>query len=112
MAGQAVPLMTVRYLDSDEAVAEYLTQVLADGDAQELLDVIAHLAKARGLVRATPDADLGRESFDTLLQVTQVLGMRLTAQPVPRSPDRHETAPSRELSPSRNFAGRLLHWLY
>ena len=35
------------YLGSDEAIAEYLTQVLADGDGDELRSALGHIAKAR-----------------------------------------------------------------
>jgi probable addiction module antidote protein len=37
------------HLDSEEAVAEYLSQVMADGDDDELLRALAHVAKARGM---------------------------------------------------------------
>ena len=36
------------YLTSDEAIAEYLSQVLADGDQDELLEALWHIAKAKG----------------------------------------------------------------
>lgn len=84
------------YLDSDEAVAEYLTQVLADGDSAELVRALGHIAKARGMAQIAKDSGLGRESlykalrpdaqprFDTVLRVCAALGVRLVAQPVPR----------------------------
>ena len=84
------------YLDSDEAVAEYLTQVLADGDSAELVRALGHIAKARGMAQIAKDSGLGRESlykalrpdaqprFDTVMRVCAALGVRLVAQPVPR----------------------------
>jgi DNA-binding phage protein len=33
-------------LDSDEAIAEYLSQVLQDGDSDELIRSLSHIAKA------------------------------------------------------------------
>ncbi len=84
------------YLDSDEAVAEYLTQVLADGDSAELMRALGHIAKARGMAQIAKDSGLGRESlykalrpdaqprFDTVLRVCAALGVRLVAQPAPR----------------------------
>ncbi|WP_157268543.1 addiction module antidote protein [Azohydromonas aeria] len=84
------------YLDSDEAVAEYLTQVLTDGDSAELVRALGHIAKARGMAQIARDSGLGRESlykalrpdaqprFDTILRVCAALGVRLVAQPVPR----------------------------
>jgi hypothetical protein len=35
-------------LDSDEAIIEYLTEVLADGDREELFRALGYIAKARG----------------------------------------------------------------
>lgn len=83
-----------RYLDSDKAIAEYLTQVLADGNTDELLSAIGHIAKAKGMAQVAKDAGLGRESlykalapgakprFDTVLRVARALGVTLTATPV------------------------------
>jgi len=51
------------YLDSDEAVAEYLTQVLSDGDDSELANALGHIAKARGMTQIAKDAGIGRESL-------------------------------------------------
>ncbi|SDB01936.1 probable addiction module antidote protein [Pseudomonas sp. NFACC23-1] len=38
-------------LDSDEAISEYLSQVLADGDSEEFLRAIGYVAKARGMAQ-------------------------------------------------------------
>ena len=35
------------YLDSEEAIAEYLSQVLEDGDNDEFIRAIGHIAKAK-----------------------------------------------------------------
>jgi probable addiction module antidote protein len=80
-------------LDSPEAIAEYLTQVLEDGDSEELLRALGHIAKARGMAQIAADTGLGRESlykalapgakprYETILKVTRALGVRLTAVP-------------------------------
>lgn len=93
MAEKLVPFDMARYLDSEEAIAEYLTQVLADGDSDELLRAIGHIAKAKGMAQVAKDAGLGRESlykaltpgskprFDTILRVTRALGVTFTATP-------------------------------
>jgi probable addiction module antidote protein len=79
------------HLDSDEAVAEYLSQVLTDGDDGELASALGHIAKARGMAK---DAGIGRESlykalradahprFDTISRVCKALGVKLVAQPI------------------------------
>ena len=95
MAEKLVHFDMARYLGSDEAIAEYLTQVLADGDPDELLSAIGHIAKAKGMAQVAKDAGLGRESlykalapgakprFDTILRVARALGVTLTATPAP-----------------------------
>ncbi|EPJ81525.1 transcriptional regulator [Pseudomonas sp. CFII68] len=42
-------------LDSDEAISEYLSQVLADGDSEEFLREIGHVAKARDMAHIVED---------------------------------------------------------
>ena len=83
-------------LDSEEAISEYLSQVLAEGDSDELIRAIGHVAKARGMAQIARDSGLGRESlykafapgarprFDTVVKVMRALGVELTAQPVHR----------------------------
>ena len=53
------------YLDSDESIAEYLSQVLEDGDNDEFIRAIGHIAKAKGMAQIAKDTGLGRESFRT-----------------------------------------------
>ncbi|WP_085586734.1 MULTISPECIES: addiction module antidote protein [unclassified Pseudomonas] len=80
-------------LNSDEAISEYLSQVLADGDNEEFLRAIGHVVKARGMTQVARDSGMGRESlhrafapgakprFDTVLRVIHALGIDLCAQP-------------------------------
>ncbi|EUB76413.1 MULTISPECIES: addiction module antidote protein [Pseudomonas] len=80
-------------LDSDEAISEYLSQVLADGDNEEFLRAIGYVVKARGMTQIAKDSGMGRESlykafapgakprFDTVLKVIHALGIDLCAQP-------------------------------
>jgi probable addiction module antidote protein len=84
------------YLTDDEAVAQYLSVVLAEGDAGELADALGHIAKARGMAQIAKDSGLGREAlykalrpgaqprFDTINRVCAALGVRLVAVPVER----------------------------
>ena len=51
------------YLDSEEAIAEYLSQVLEDGDNDEFIRAIGHIAKAKGMAQIAKDTGLGRESL-------------------------------------------------
>ena len=88
-----LPFDITEVLDSDEAISEYLSQVLADGDSDELVRALGHIAKAKGMAAVAKQAGLGRESlykalapgahprFDTVLRVCAALGVRLVAQP-------------------------------
>lgn len=93
MKKHLIPFDMADYLDSDEAMAEYLSQVLADGDQDELLEAIGHIAKARGMAQIAKDAGVGRESlykaftpgakprFETVSKVIKSLGLTLQITP-------------------------------
>lgn len=78
-----------QYLDSEEMIAEYLSQVLSDGDTNEFLEAIGHIAKAKGMSQIAKDTGLGRESlykafqegakprFETVMKVVNSLGVKL-----------------------------------
>ena len=84
----------VNMLDSDEAISEYLSQVLDDGDSDELLRALGYIAKAKGMAMIAKESGLGRESlykalspgsqprFDTILKVIKALGVKLHVEPV------------------------------
>ncbi|WP_460126489.1 addiction module antidote protein [Pseudomonas sp. S2_C03] len=83
----------VALLDSDEAMSEYLSQVLADGDNEEFLRAIGYVVRARGMSQIAKDSGMESESltkafapgakprFDTVLKVIHALGIDLRAQP-------------------------------
>lgn len=80
-------------LDSEEAIGEYLSQVLAEGDTDELIRAVGHVAKARGMAQIARDSGLGRASlykafapgakprFDTVVKVMRAMGVELAAHP-------------------------------
>ena len=80
-----------KYLDSNEVIAEYLSQILEDGDLDELLTAIGEIARAKGMTQIAKDTGLGRESlyktfhagarprFDTIVKVLDSFGIRLQA---------------------------------
>jgi probable addiction module antidote protein len=88
-----LPFDAARYLDSDEAVAEYMVAVLETEDPDLLLLALGDVARAKGMAQVAKDAGLGRESlykaltpgakprFDTVMKVARALGVRFTAQP-------------------------------
>lgn len=93
MTDKLIPFDLSDYLDSDEAIAEYLSQVLADGDSDEFLRAIGHVAKARGMGQIAEATGLGRESlykalrpgakpgFATIAKVVQAIGAKLSVEP-------------------------------
>ncbi len=82
-----------RYLDDDEAIAEYMTAVLETNDPDLLLLALSDVARAKGMAQVAKDAGLGRESlykalspgakprFETVMKVARALGVKFTAQP-------------------------------
>ena len=44
-----LPFDMVSLLDSDEVISEYLSQVLEDGDNDELLRTLGYIAKVKGM---------------------------------------------------------------
>ena len=91
---QTRPFDMANYLGSEEEIAEYLRQVLEDGDPCELAAALGDVARARGMTQLARDTGLSRESLykslsgerapssDTLLKVIRALGFHLTIEPV------------------------------
>jgi probable addiction module antidote protein len=83
-----------RYLDSDEAVAQYLSAVIEDGDPALLAAALGDIARARGMTEIAKSSGLSREAlyralrpdahprFDTITRVCGALGIKLVAQPM------------------------------
>jgi probable addiction module antidote protein len=92
-----------QHLGTDEDVAEYLRQVLEDGEPGELAAALGHIAKARGMTEIANASGIKREALckalrpnakprlDTVQRVCRALGVTLTAKVT----DPRETAPSR-----------------
>jgi probable addiction module antidote protein len=83
------------YLDCEEAVAEYLTAMIEEGDPAMLAAALGDIARARGMSEIAKASGLTREAlykalrpnaqprFDTVSRVCAALGVRLVAQAVP-----------------------------
>ncbi len=88
------PFDMANYLLDEEDAAEYLRQVLADGDPALLAAALGDIARARGMTQLSRDTGLSRESLykslsgerapstDTLFKVMRALGFKLTVEPV------------------------------
>ena len=82
------------YLDSEEAVATYLTDILEAGDPALLAAALGDIAKARGMTEIAKASGIAREAlykalradaqprFETISKVCMALGVRLVAQPM------------------------------
>jgi probable addiction module antidote protein len=80
------------HLDSDQAIAEYLTIVMEENDPSELTAALGTIARARGMAEVARTSGLTREAlykalrpnsqprFDTIARVCTALGVKLVAQ--------------------------------
>jgi len=80
------------YLDSEEAIAAYLTDILEAGDAGLLASALGDIARARGMTEIAKTAGLTREAlykalrpdsaprFETVSRVCSALGVTLVAK--------------------------------
>ncbi len=82
-----------KYLDDDDAIAEYMTAVLETNDPDFFLLALGDVARAKGMAQVAKEAGLGRESlyktlapgakprFETVIKIARALGVKFTAQP-------------------------------
>ena len=94
MALKTQPFDSAKYLDDNEAIAAYLSDMLEEGDASVLAAALGNIARARGMAQIAQDSGIGREAlykalrpgaqprFDTISRVCSALGVRLVAQKV------------------------------
>jgi probable addiction module antidote protein len=81
------------YLDDDEMIQEYLNAVLEEGDANEIITALGHVAKSIGMSKIAEQTGLSRPSlykalsenakpqFDTILKVLRAVGGNLKLKP-------------------------------
>ncbi|WP_223254007.1 addiction module antidote protein [Alcaligenes faecalis] len=60
---KTAPFDATEYLDSEEAIAEYLSAALEAEDPALLLSALADVIKLRGISKTTKDACVDRESL-------------------------------------------------
>jgi probable addiction module antidote protein len=82
------------HLDSDQAIAEYLTVVLEEDDPAALANALGSIARARGMTEIANAAGISREAlykalradaqprFETIAKVCKALGVKLTVQTI------------------------------
>lgn len=81
------------YLDSEEMIAEYLNTVIENGDSNDLVVAIGHIAKAIGMTKIAEKTGLSRPSlykalsdganpqFETILKVLKAVGGQISVTP-------------------------------
>lgn len=81
------------YLDSDDTIAAYLTDILAAHDASLLASALGDIARSRGMSEIAASAGIAREAlykalregaqprFETIDRVLAALGVKLVAVP-------------------------------
>jgi probable addiction module antidote protein len=81
------------YLDSQEAIAEYLTAMIETNDASMVAMALGDVARVKGMAEIAKASGLTREAlykalrpdaqprFDTVNRVCLALGVKLVAQP-------------------------------
>ena len=79
------------YLDSEEAIAAYLSAIMDEGDPDLLLAALGDIARARGMAKLAEDSGLNRESlykalrpgakprFDTVFRIMTALNIKMRA---------------------------------
>ena len=84
---------SAEYLDSPEAIAEYLSDALETNDAAFIAQAIGTAARARGMSEIAREAGVSRENlyralsgdtkpeFETIVRVLAALGVQLAAKP-------------------------------
>jgi DNA-binding phage protein len=77
MTLKTIAFDVVAELRDQACLNEYLTQVFADGEVDEIVRALGHAARARRL--AEPGAD---PSFEAVLRVGHELGLRWVIQPI------------------------------
>lgn len=82
------------YLDNKEMITEYLNNVLEEGDNDDIIIAIGHIAKAIGMTRIAEESGLSRTSlykalsegskpqFETIMKVLKAIGGQLQVKSI------------------------------
>jgi probable addiction module antidote protein len=81
------------YLDSKEMIAEYLNAALEEGDNDDIINAIGHVAKAIGMTKIAQETGMSRSSlykslsegakpqFSTIMKVLKAIGGQIQVNP-------------------------------
>ncbi len=91
------PFNIADYLNNQEMIVAYLNQVLEEGDEQDLLVAIGHVAKAIGMTQIAEETGMSRSSlykalseetkprFETIINVLRAVGGEIQIVPAQKS---------------------------
>lgn len=97
MSLKTTPFDAAEHLTTPEAIAAYLNDAIASGNAGELIAALGTVARVKGMSAIARDTGLGRESlykalngssspaFSTINRVIAALGLRMAVTPASRS---------------------------
>ena len=115
-----VPFDAAEYLDDEATRLAYLNEVLAEGDAAEIVAALGTIARARGMSQVSRRTGLGRESlykalgengnpgFRTILGVAAALGYRFEVRAATSRALRGKSTPLKGTGKSRRNGHRHL----
>lgn len=82
------------YLDSNEMIAEYLNEVLEEGNDAQVVAAIGNIAKAIGMTKIAEETGMSRPSlykalsdgakpqFSTIMKVLKAIGGQIQINPI------------------------------
>jgi probable addiction module antidote protein len=94
MATETIPFDVAELLDSPEAQAAFLSEIMAEGDAAATAEAIGTVARARGMTAIAREAGLSREGLyrtlsgkgnpelATITKVLAAMGLQLAVIPI------------------------------
>ena len=83
------------YFDNNAMIAEYLNAVLEEGNEDEIVTAIGHIAKAIGMTKIAQETGMSRPSlykalsqgsklqFSTIIKVLKAVGEQIHINPLP-----------------------------
>jgi probable addiction module antidote protein len=91
---KTTPFDVAEYLDSPEMIAAYIEAAMEEGDPAFIAKAVGEVARAIGMSKIAGEAGLSREALykgltergnptlGTLAKVFEVMGLRLSVQPI------------------------------
>jgi probable addiction module antidote protein len=89
---KTTPFDPAKYLDDEEAIAAYLSDMMEGDEPGQLASALGDIARARGMSQIAIDSGIGREAlykalrpnsqprFETVSRVCKALGVKLVAK--------------------------------